>query len=231
MKYLIINTKKYFNSEQFSRFIVNFTEYLNNDKIILACNKIHYSLINNNSINLCFQSFDDFTSLSKEKYNIKYSLVGHKDDRINKNETNHSINDKIKILLNNDVIPILCVGEELYEENLDKTLSTIFVQIDEGLKDLSAKTVERIFFAYEPFWAISDGKGYIDVDISRVETIIKKMNKKIKDKYSINPIILYGGSINDTNIGKINKLDIGGFLIGAASTKKDTLNKIFDFIT
>ena len=231
MKYLIINTKKYFDNEQFSRFIVNYNEYLNNNKIILACDKFHYGLINNNSINLCFQSFDDFTSLSKEKTNIKYSLIGHKDDRLYKNENNFLINERIKILLKNDIIPILCVGEENYEEGFEKTLSTIFVQIDECLKDLSSNAVEKIFFAYEPFWAISDGKGYVRVDISRIETIITAINKKIEDKYFVNPTVLYGGSINGFNIEEINKLDIDGILIGSASTDEDTLNKIFHSIT
>lgn len=231
MKYLIINTKKYFDNEQFSRFIVNFNEYLNDDKIILACDKLHYDLIYNNSINLCFQSFDDFNSFSKEKTNIKYSLIGHKDDRFYKNENNFLINERIKILLKNDIIPILCVGEEIYEENLQKTLSTIFVQIDECMKDLSSKTVEKILFAYEPFWAISDGRSFVDVDIFRINDIIKEIKKKIKDKYSINPIVLYGGSINDKNIAQINTLEIEGLLIGAASTDKDILNKIFHSIT
>ena len=105
------------------------------------------------------------------------------------------------------------------------------MQINECLRDLSPESVEKIFFAYEPFWAISDGKGYVDLEFLRIETIIKEITNKISMEYSVNSIVLYGGSISDKNIKEINKLEINGFLIGAASTNKKILNEIFNSIT
>ena len=230
MKYLVINTKNYFDENQFLRFLEDFNEYLTKEKIILSCKSSYFNLIKEKSITLCFQSLNDVV-FNTNNCNIKYSLVGHRDDRVYKNHTNILINKKIKQVLANGITPILCVGEESYEEDLDKTLSTVFVQIDECLKGLSAESVEKVFIAYEPFWAISDGNNYKEIDYYRIKTIIMGLNKKIKDKYFINPIILYGGSITDKNIKQIDDLEIDGFLIGAACTKKYVLNKIFNSIT
>ena len=201
------------------------------DKTILACDSSFYDLIKNNGIMLCMQSFDNFNKDSLFNYNIKYSLVGHRDDRVYKNETNKVINSKLNELLSNNIIPILCVGEEIYDENIEKTLSTIFVQISEVLGDLSPKSVEKVFIAYEPFWAISDGTRYTEIDFNRIRLIIEGINRKFEEIYSIKPIILYGGSVNELNIKKLNDLEIDGFLIGYASTKNEVLKKIFDSVT
>ena len=231
MKYIVINTKKYFTEYTFLEFLNNFKEELNLEKTILACNSSFYDLVDNEEITFCLQSFDTISEVQLNNFNIKYSLVGHRDDRLYKSETNENINHKIKELLNNGIFPIVCVGEEIYDKNIEKTLSTIFVQIDECLKDLSSKSVEKILIAYEPFWAISDGTRYAEIDFNRIRLLIEGINRKFEEIYSINPIILYGGSVNESNIEKLNDLEIDGFLIGSASTKNEVLKKIFASIT
>ena len=72
MKYIVINTKKYFDESQFLKFLEDFKEHLKKDKTILACDSSFYDLIKNNGIMLCMQSFDNF---NKDSLFTLYKII------------------------------------------------------------------------------------------------------------------------------------------------------------
>ncbi len=92
-------------------------------------------------------------------------------------------------------------------------------QITTALAGLSLKDLT---VAYEPVWAIGTGLVPTLEEINEVHLFIKKL---LKDKYNIEAVVLYGGSVNLTNIKAICELiGVDGVLIGGASN--DPINLI-----
>ena len=103
-------------------------------------------------------------------------------------------------------------------------ISIINTQISYGLKNI--KKNKNILFAYEPVWSIGTGIIPKIPDLENQVSIIKKMINKIW-KFK-NPKILYGGSVNSSNVSQLKKItSINGYLIGGAS---QNANNFIDII-
>jgi len=77
--------------------------------------------------------------------------------------------------------------------------------------------INKIIFAYEPVWSIGTNKIPKSDELKNVIRFIRSEIKKIF-KSTKSPKVLYGGSVNDKNIGMFSSIsDIDGFLIGGAS--------------
>lgn len=152
---------------------------------------------------------------------VKYCIVGHSERRKYQKETNQEINRKVNMLLDNDIIPILCVGENSNERQAGMTIIKVINEIKECLRDID--NISKVIIAYEPIWAI--GTGNIP---SREQ--IDSVLKEIKEDYPEN-LLVYGGSLSNDNIEEINKSTyIDGYLLGGLSLKTDELKKFVDII-
>ena len=153
-----------------------------------------------------------------KELNIKYCIVGHSERRALYKETDNVINDKIKLLVEANITPILCIGET-WEQRQDAIGEEIVSnQLSSCLDGLEAC---EIIIAYEPIWAIGTGLSANLEDISCMNTVIKKQMNKLgymDDQF----YILYGGSVNINNVKVLKSAEyIGGFLIGGASLEAD----------
>lgn len=160
--------------------------------------------------------------ISAEQLNslgVSYCIVGHSERRDEQNETNEMIYNKLMRLLENDIIPIMCVGEHLDEKARNVTKDIIGKEIMDVFNKLDEDKMEKIIIAYEPIWSIGTGKIPTNNEIEDVTNYIKDL---IQDKYGQRVIVLYGGSVNSKNIDTLNQIDaVDGYLIGGASTKPD----------
>ena len=158
--------------------------------------------------------------ISAEQLNslgVSYSIVGHSERRSDQHETSDMLYNKIVKLLENDIIPIFCVGEHLEEKERNVTKDVVGKQIMEVFDRLDKSNMEKIVIAYEPIWSIGTGKIPTNEEIIDVTNYIKDL---IQDKYEKRNIVLYGGSVNKDNIDILNTIDVvDGYLIGGASTK------------
>ena len=160
----------------------------------------------------------EISSCSLKDIGCDYVILGHSERRTNNNESNLYIQKCASSAINSNLIPIICVGECLNDRDEGAALDFITKQIDESLP----KYFENILIAYEPIWSIGTGKIP-----SKIE--IKEMHKHIKDllllKYKKNIEVLYGGSVNSSNVCDILSVDnVDGLLIGGASlNSKDFL--------
>lgn len=151
---------------------------------------------------------------------IQFSLVGHSERRQYFNESNEIINLKSKNLIENNVIPIICIGETLEEKENNKTNEVLKKQIKESIPDSS--NYENTIIAYEPIWAIGTGLTPSLDEIEEVHKFIKTVNVKLN-----NYKVLYGGSVKASNSDDINSLNnVDGCLVGGASLKVDEFNSI-----
>jgi triosephosphate isomerase len=160
-----------------------------------------------------------------------YCLVGHSERRIYFKETDTEINNKIKQLLNYQIKPVLCVGENLTQRKKGQTHQILKRQITLSLKGV--KKISSILIAYEPVWAISTfQKGKIKqaatiIDIIEAHSFIRKILAKINKNQAEAVKILYGGTVNPANSQQILSLkQVNGALVGGASLKISSFNAI-----
>jgi len=148
-----------------------------------------------------------------KKNNVSYCIVGHSERRLYLKEDNSKIATKIKNLLNYEIIPILCVGE-----NTETTVKNAINKIKSQLKLIKKNQRKNIIVAYEPIWAIGTGKV---AGVNHIENICSVL----KDFGFLK--VLYGGSVNETISQQILSLkSVDGLLVGSASLDVKKFNKI-----
>ena len=150
---------------------------------------------------------------------VEYVIIGHSERRKYFAETDDTVNLKGKSALENNLKPIICVGETLEQREHGETEKIIESQIKLALKDLTKEQIRAIIIAYEPVWAIGTGKTATPEEANNV---IKYIRKQIKELYNEeiaeNIIIQYGGSVKASNAEELfNMSDIDGALVGGAS--------------
>ena len=159
---------------------------------------------------------------------VEYVIIGHSERRTYFNETDETVNLKVKAALAHDLIPIMCCGETLQQREQGEMQRFIEGQIEAGLAGISKEEVENIVIAYEPIWAIGTGKTATVEQAQEVCALIRRKLEALYDIKTADKIsILYGGSVKRGNVGELtSSLDIDGGLVGGASLKADEFTKI-----
>jgi triosephosphate isomerase len=146
-------------------------------------------------------------------------LIGHSERRQYFNETDETVNRKIKSALSHHLIPIVCVGEHRSERESGHTTSVLKRQIAAALMGVEPTHAGPLVIAYEPVWAIGTG-------LTATPELAEEAHKIIRAQIalSLNSIIaastriLYGGSVKPENAAALCCLnDIDGALVGGAS--------------
>ena len=162
--------------------------------------------------------------------NVEYVIIGHSERRQYFNETDESVNKKVKAAFENGLKPIVCVGETLEQREAGKVEEIITNQTKLALEGLTNEQVENTIIAYEPIWAIGTGKTATKEDANDA---VKGIRNKIAEIYGQNTadrvIIQYGGSVKSSNAKELFSMsDIDGALVGGASLKVDEFSKIVE---
>ena len=154
-------------------------------------------------------------------YGVKYVIIGHSERRQYFGDTNDTVNLRTMKALENELTPIVCVGETLEEREAGKTEDVLARQLEFGL--FGIEDIKKIVIAYEPVWAIGTGKTATDEQAQETIAFIRKRLSKMFGLKDANRVrILYGGSMNAKNCkGLMAQHDIDGGLIGGASLKLD----------
>lgn len=166
-----------------------------------------------------------------ENLGVNYVIIGHSERRQYFNETDETINKKVKKAFEHNLIPIVCCGESLEQREGNITEKVLEKQIKEDLKELTNEQVEKIVVAYEPIWAIGTGKTATDDQanetIGYIRSVIEGMyGKEVAEKVRIQ----YGGSVKPNTIkAQMEKPEIDGALVGGASLKAEDFAAIVNF--
>ena len=162
---------------------------------------------------------------------VDYCIVGHSERRQYFNETDNTVNLKMKALLDTDIIPILCVGEDLYQREAGFQEKLVEEQVRNALRDIPKEKAEKIVVAYEPIWAIGTGRTATPIQANQMcslirETLIEMYGEDTADRV----IIQYGGSVKPENATEIMNMDeIDGALVGGASLEPIKFIEIVNF--
>ena len=156
-----------------------------------------------------------------------YVIIGHSERRTYFNETDEVVNLKVRAALKHGLVPILCVGETLRENEAGRTAEVVTRQVREGLKGVDLAADEGsgdpgLVIAYEPVWAIGTGRAATAEGANAV--IADMIRAPLAEKYGVQVAqgtrVLYGGSVKGENAAEyFGAADIDGALVGGASLK------------
>lgn len=166
-----------------------------------------------------------------ESVGVEYVIIGHSERRQYFGETDEIVNKKIKSAFENNLKPIVCVGESLEQKEEGKTEKIITEQTQKALEGLTNEQIVNTIIAYEPIWAIGTGKTATSEDANNsIKAIRNKIREIYGEEISQNVMILYGGSVKSTNARELFETsDIDGALVGGASLKADEFAKIVNY--
>ena len=163
---------------------------------------------------------------------VQYVIVGHSERRHIFNESNKDTNKKLHTVLENDIVPILCVGEKLEDRESGNTRMILMEQLKDGLVGINKDMIDRMIIAYEPVWAIGTGVNALPSQVEESHAMIWEILLELYDNNIKNNIpILYGGSVKPDNSEELIRTNgVDGFLIGGASLNLDMFYKIIEIV-
>ncbi|MCD7947938.1 MAG: triose-phosphate isomerase [Oscillospiraceae bacterium] len=150
---------------------------------------------------------------------VKYVIIGHSERRQHYNETDFTVNKKVKHALEVGLSPIACVGESLEQREMGLTMEVIHYQVKALFAGLPEEKVRHVIVAYEPIWAIGTGRT---ATAEQAGEGCREIRAVIRQLYGAriarSVTIQYGGSMNTENAYELlAQPDVDGGLIGGAS--------------
>ena len=145
-----------------------------------ASKLVNGSIIKLGAQNMHFEDKGAFTgevSASMLKsVGCEYVILGHSERRTIFNESDETINKKIKKAFEQGLKPIFCIGETLEEREKEITKDVVKRQVEKGLEGISSEQMKKLIVAYEPVWAIGTGKTATPRAGSGSSRIYKRIN-------------------------------------------------------
>lgn len=151
-------------------------------------------------------------------------ILGHSERREYHEESDEVINQKLRRCLEEELIPILCVGEVLEERKENKQESKVAEQLKGGLAGLEGAELTSLIIAYEPVWAIGTGETASPEQAQEMHAFIRMyLTEYYGEAFAKRIHLLYGGSMKPENAQDLLRMpDVDGGLIGGASLKADS---------
>lgn len=153
-----------------------------------------------------------------------YVILGHSERRATGSaaEIDQSINLKVHAAFTHGLTPIICVGENLEQNEAGETHAFVGGQVRAAFDGLTTDQAMRCVVAYEPIWAIGTGKAATPTDANR--TIGLSVRGAIAEPFGEDVAqtvrVQYGGSVNADNIASFMAMpEVDGALVGGASLK------------
>lgn len=160
----------------------------------------------------------------------EFCIVGHSERREMFNETDTSVNLKVKALIEADIAPIVCVGESLSMRDSGDYVGFIVAQVRAALAGLDEADMKKVVIAYEPIWAIGTGRTATPEQAEKVCAAIRATIADMFDKGVADACrVLYGGSMNVGNVESLlAQPNIDGGLIGGAALQSDSFRQLIE---
>ncbi len=148
-----------------------------------------------------------------------YVLVGHSERRKWFGDTDETVARKLSAVLRHGMCPVLCVGEDLAENEAGRTRSILERQLQVALG--STPSSSGLVVAYEPVWAIGTGRAAHGEDVNQTLQWMRQLIGELWDADAARDMrILYGGSVTPENVTEfVSQSEIDGTLVGGASLR------------
>lgn len=240
MKLVIGNQKSYMHKDQMVSFVEGTKDKVKGtDYVIMCASDMFFYLFEGTDYKIGAQNVSitesgpttgEVSATQLKSMNVTYGLVGHSERRQNQEETDVQLYEKLMRLFEQEINPIFCIGESRTCRAEGKGEEFILSEITGVFDKLTTEDISKLIVAYEPIWAISDGKSPSVIptndEIRDITVVIKNF---IKEKYGAEVQVLYGGSVNMKNVDELNLIEeVDGYLIGGASQDPANFGYIID---
>ena len=231
MRLVVGNFKMNLDSFEINEYIDFFKEK-NFDNVIFSPPAIYLERFIKNGFKVASQDVGfaikgaytgDISASELKSIGVNFSIVGHSERRKYYYDDRH-VNDKVKLLLKEGIIPIICIGETKEERDNKQTFEVLAREIHDALKNIDTNSLKNVIIAYEPIWSIGTGVIPSNADIFDTIAFIKNY---ITENYNISLKVLYGGSVNNDCINNLEKIEnIDGYLVGGCSIKREEFDQL-----
>ncbi len=162
------------------------------------------------------------------KLDVSYVIAGHSERRQIFDESDETVNAKVRAILANGMTPIMACGETLDEREAGQAETKVQSQVVASLAQITADQVGDLVIAYEPIWAIGTGVTASSTD---AEAMCAHIRRVVADKWggaaAESVRIQYGGSVKGGNAAELmSQPNIDGALVGGASLDADEFARI-----
>jgi len=151
-----------------------------------------------------------------------YVIIGHSERRTLFGETDETVNKKLHAALDHGLKPILCVGENLQQNQAGETEEFVGGQVRAAFAGVSAEQARTTTLAYEPIWAIGTGVPATGEGANAIVggTVRATLGALYGDEVAQAMRIQYGGSVKPANVTEfLAQAEIDGALVGGASLR------------
>jgi triosephosphate isomerase len=161
----------------------------------------------------------DISGAFLNKLGCTFAIVGHSERRTYHHEDDALVAAKAAAAFRHQLIPIVCIGEHLEVREAGDHVEHVVGQLRGSLAGLTNEQIGAAVIAYEPVWAIGTGRVASAADAQEVcKAIRDELGRLASPQLAAGVRILYGGSVNEKNIGEIvGQDDVDGALVGGAS--------------
>lgn len=184
------------------------------------------------NISICAQDISEFESgaytgevsaAMLADFGVRYAIIGHSERRLNCNETDEQVQQKLSNAIRHNILPILCIGEPLEIRESNRHLEFLeeqFRRCSSGLADVEMNV------AYEPVWAIGTSETASEEQISEVAQRVKALMRQRR----IRGRVIYGGSVCKRSVASISGVEhLDGVLVGNASLGREFEDIAWEF--
>ncbi|MBI5272806.1 MAG: triose-phosphate isomerase [Chlamydiia bacterium] len=170
----------------------------------------------------------EISSLMLKEAGASFVMLGHSERRALFGETDQMVKQKVARALQDDLIPVLCIGETLAERESGKTEKVLKRQLESALGSLPAEDALKVLLAYEPIWAIGTGSAANPQQAQEVHSYVRSLLGHLFSARKAREIpLLYGGSVHPENAHHlIAEGDVDGLLVGGSSLDPQALAAI-----
>ena len=236
-KLLVANLKMYMDKENVVSYLQSISSRIHNENVVLCPTNIYIPYFLSNNFQVGIQNVavtkngaytGEVSSSQASSIGCTYAIIGHSERRLYFGELNEEIGEKLKLSIENNLTPILCIGETLEEKENEATRDVLKRELVDSLSSLEKMDIGKVIIAYEPIWAIGTGKIPTNSEITENTKFIKNY---IQEYFHSNIKVLYGGSVNTSNIEELQEVKtIDGYLIGSSATNAEELLKLIEVV-
>lgn len=144
----------------------------------------------------------------------EYCEIAHYERKTIFKETNEMIHQKIELCLSNSIFPVVCIGEEKFDNDSFEELIT--QQLTEYFHGIDDSLISKAILAYEPGWAIGQAEAASADYIHQAHTTIRKILQNLFGQPVAEKIrMIYGGSVSKMNCQAIvSHAEVDGVFLG-----------------
>ncbi|MBC1421355.1 triose-phosphate isomerase [Listeria seeligeri] len=160
-----------------------------------------------------------------------YVEIGHAERKNIFHEEASQIAKKIKLALDEQITPVVCIGEQVKATTTIDLKDALKKQIDALFQMIALSDWQNVVLAYEPEWAIGKASS---ADTNYIETAHQALRDIIRETGGNEKLvrIIYGGSVSKENAAEIvRQKNVDGLFVGRFGHKPQNFADIVTIVS